>query len=199
MCNTVFWVWVYEVIKENFFPLCMVTDLYHFVSFEAKARNMSFCSYFNFRGKDTKYARRNNNILAGGGTKIFLLKISCWRVEIFRVVALCLLCLLVFAWKHEGRSNNKKTCFHIFAFRGKDIKTQNGINQPPYLCELNNYQVMCFWFRTIFTAQCWFKWCSHSALPGIIEQKLNFKNFNFFIRLFLANLYEITLSKSKSD
>ena len=60
--------------------------------------NMSCCRYFDFRlsrrrHENTKYARRNNDILTGEGTKISLLKISCRRVEIFRVVAICLSCL----------------------------------------------------------------------------------------------------------
>ena len=63
--------------------------------------NMYFFRYFDFRGEDTKYARRNNDILTGEGTKISLLKISCRRVEIFRVVALCLLCLRVFSDNYD--------------------------------------------------------------------------------------------------
>ena len=45
------------------------------------------------RHENTKYARQNNDILTDKGTKISLLKILCWQVEFFRVVALCLSCL----------------------------------------------------------------------------------------------------------
>ena len=120
----------------------MVADLCHFVFSclhperrKAKTRKHVFLSLFRLSGRrheNTKYARRNNDILTGEGTKISLLKISCRRVEIFRVVALCLSCLRVFASKHEGRSNDKKTCFRVIAFRGEDTKTRNSVNQPPY-------------------------------------------------------------------
>ena len=75
-----------------------------------------FLSLFRLSGRrheNTKYARWNNDILTGEGTKISLLKISCRRVEIFRVVALCLSCLRVFTSKREGRNNDKKTCFEF--------------------------------------------------------------------------------------
>ena len=63
-------------------------------------------STFDLQGEDTKYTRRNNDILTGEGMKISLLKISCQRVEIFCVIALY---CRVFALKREGRSNDKKT------------------------------------------------------------------------------------------
>ena len=115
----------------------MVADLCHFRVFAPKGekrkhQNMSFCHYFAFWGTKTRNMLiLNNDILTGEGMKISLLKISCRRVEIFSGVALCLSCLRVFASKREGRSNDKKTCFRVFAFLGEDTKTRNGINQPP--------------------------------------------------------------------
>ena len=89
---------------------CMVADLYHFLFF------LSLFRLSGQRHENSKYARRNNVILTGEGTKISLLKISCRLVEIFRVVALCLSCLCVFAPKRESQ-NNDNDIVSGFAFR----------------------------------------------------------------------------------
>ena len=106
----------------------MVADLCHFMFSclrperqKAKTRKHVFLSLFGLSGRrheNTKYARRNNNILTGEGTKMSLLNVSRRRVEIFRVVAL----YCVFTLKREGRNNDKKTCFVFSPFAPK---TQN--------------------------------------------------------------------------
>ena len=88
------------------------------------------------KGENTKHVFLSLFQLSTFGTKtrnFLCLKFRVGGVEIFRVVALCLSCLRIFASKCKGRSNDKRHVFvsSPFAFRGEDTKTRNGINQPP--------------------------------------------------------------------
>ena len=131
------------IILLNIIQKCFVLHkcriLVGMVAEVTKTKHVFFCRYFDFRlsgrrHENTKYSRRNNDILTGEGTKISLLKISCRRMEI-SCCRPCLSCFRVFASKREVEVTTKRHVFvsSLFAFRGEDTKTRNGINQPPYI------------------------------------------------------------------
>ena len=76
-------------------------------------------STFGAKTRNTKYARRNNDRRRHEN---FFVENFVWAVRNLS----CCRPLFVVSSKRKGRSYDKKTCF-----RGEDMKTRNGIKQPP--------------------------------------------------------------------